>query len=326
MRLKKFARPKKGRGLGYMGAKRLISWEIGEEIEFQVPDFDVFVDAFGGGGSMSCEFLMRGKKVMYNDLDKGVHDVFKYAMNTEFEPEFYNELLISRAEFKKVLNKKHKTVIDNLKLLINSFGNRSEAYLYSKEFGELKFLLAKEILKDDAFGFRNYRKNSIFISKINNLEGRRSVEKNRLQQLEQLKQLEQLQRLQQLLKLNQLRNRREKDSIVFENLDYKSFITQQRNKKGVLYCDIPYKNTKDYSVGKFDHKKFFNFISEEAKYFKAVFVSSYQISDDGFKLVKEFKKKSTLASGTSLSGDNEKLYTLKDFELARQMDIFDYLS
>ena len=63
MRLKEFAKPKKGRGLGYMGAKRLISWAIGEEIEFQVPDFDIFVDAFGGGGSMSCEFLMRDKKL-----------------------------------------------------------------------------------------------------------------------------------------------------------------------------------------------------------------------------------------------------------------------
>lgn len=63
MRLKKFARPKKCRGIGCMGAERLISWEIGEEIEFQVPDFDVFIDAFGGGGSMSCEFLMRGKKL-----------------------------------------------------------------------------------------------------------------------------------------------------------------------------------------------------------------------------------------------------------------------
>ena len=326
MRLKKFARPKKGRGLGYVGAKRLISWEIGEEIEFQVPCFDVFVDAFGGGGSMSCEFLMRGKKVMYNDLDKDIYEVFRYVMNTEFEPEFYNGLLISSAEFNKILNKKHKTVIDNLKILINSFGNRSKAYLYSKDVGESKFLLAKEILKDDAFGFRNYRKNPIFISKINNLEGRRSVEKNRLQQLEQLKQLEQLQRLQQLLKLQQLRNCCKKNNIAFENLDYKSFIMKQRNKKSVLYCDIPYENTVGYSVGKFDHKKFFDFISEEAKYFKAVFISSYQILDNRFKIMKEFKKKSTLASGTSLDGDTEKLYTLKEFELARQMDIFDYLN
>lgn len=47
--IKKVCKTKKGRGLGYMGAKRLISWAIGEEIEFQVPDFDIFVDAFGGG-------------------------------------------------------------------------------------------------------------------------------------------------------------------------------------------------------------------------------------------------------------------------------------
>lgn len=317
MRLKKFAKPKKGRGLGYMGAKRLISWGIGEEIEFQVPDFDVFVDAFGGGGSMSCEFLMRGKKVVYNDLDANIYEVFKYVMSTNFKREFYKELLLDRKEFEKILKKKRRTTIDNLKLLINSFGNRSAAYLYSKENETLKFSLAKKILKDDVLAFRNYRKNPIFMSEISALS--LDIEKGRLQQLEQL---EQLQRLQQLRLLQQL----QPVEITFCNIDYMNFIKQQRNSKAVLYCDIPYKDTAEYSVGEFDHEKFFDFISQEAKYFKAVFISSYQISDNRFKLVKEFKKKSTLASGTALNGDTEKLYTLKDFELARQMDIFDYFN
>ena len=48
-RMKKFLRPKRGRGLGYIGAKRLISCDIGDEIEFQVTDFEIFVDAFGAG-------------------------------------------------------------------------------------------------------------------------------------------------------------------------------------------------------------------------------------------------------------------------------------
>ena len=105
-----------------------------------------------------------------------------------------------------------------------------------------------------------------------------------------------------------------------------NFIKQQRNSKAVLYCDIPYEDTAEFSVGEFDHEKFFDFISQEAKYFKAVFISSYQIADNRFKFVKEFKKKSTRASGTASAGDTEKLYTLKDFVLARQMDIFEYLN
>ena len=315
MRLKKFAKPKKGRGLGYMGAKRLISWNIGEEIEFQVPDFDIFVDAFGGGGSMSCEFLMRDKKVAYNDLSKNIYEIFKYVMSTEFEPEFYKKLLLSKAEFEEILDKRNKTVVDNLKLLINSFGNCSNAYLYNKENEKFKFSLSQEILKDDALGFKQYRRNPIFISKINNLKSRKNIEKNRLQQLERLQQLHQLR---QLSEVQQIKT----NKITFENLDYKSFIAQQRNKKAVLYCE----NAAGYSVGEFNHIDFFNFVSKEAKHFKGVFISSYQISDDRFQLVKEFKKKSTLSGGASSTGDTEKLYTLKDFELSRQMDIFDYIN
>ena len=318
MRLKKFARPKKGRGLGYMGAKRLISWDIGEEIEFQVPDFDVFVDAFGGGGSMSCEFLMRDKKVVYNDLDKNICDIFKYVTSTEFEPEFYSELLVSRDGFDEILGKKRKTVIDNLKLLINSFGNCSRTYLYSKANEKSKFLLAQEILKDDALAFKSYRKNPIFIAKVNDFKNRKDIEKNRLQQLERLHQLNQLRQLDEIQHI-------QTSKITFENLDYKSLIAQQRNQKAVLYCDIPYENTTEYAIGKFNHKEFFDFVSKEAKHFKAVFVSSYQISDDRFKLVKEFSKKSTLSGGTSSAGSTEKLYTLKNFKLSRQMDIFDYI-
>lgn len=318
MRLRKFAKPKKGRGLGYMGAKRLISWEIGEEIEFQVPDFDIFVDAFGGGGSMSCEFLMRDKKVAYNDLDKNIYEIFKYVMSNKFEPEFYRDLLVSSAEFKKILNKKHKTVIDNLKLLINSFGNCSTAYLYNKNNEEIKFSLAKEIVKDDAFSFKNYRKNPIFVARVKDLKDRKKVEENRIQQLERLQQLHQLKQLDEIQCIQNTK-------MSFENLDYKSFVKQQRNSKAVLYCDIPYEGTAEYAVGEFVHKKFFDFISREAKNFKAVFISSYRVSDDRFKLVKEFKKKSTLSGGTNSGGDTEKLYTLKDFELARQMDIFDYI-
>ena len=317
MRLKKFAKPKKGRGLGYMGAKRLISWAIGEEIEFQVPDFDIFVDAFGGGGSMSCEFLMRGKKAIYNDLDRDIYEIFRFVMETEFEPRFYNELLISSADFKKILKKERKTVIDNLKLLINSFGNCSTAYLYSNENEAFKYSLAKELLKSDALAFEKYRKNPIFISKISASSS--VVEKNRLQQLEQFQRLQQLQQLQQLRQL-------QPPKLAFYNLNYETLIKRQRNPNAVLYCDIPYENTVKYRVGEFDHKKFFDFISREAKYFKAVFVSSYQISDERFKLVKEFKKKSTLSGGTSSNGETEKLYTLKDFELSRQMDIFDYIN
>ena len=95
-RLKQFEKPKKGVGLGYRGAKRMISYKIGEEIEKRGVGDKIFLDAFGGGGSMSCEFLMRGWDVKYNDLDKSIHDVFKYVLTEKLD---LPTLIQTREEF-----------------------------------------------------------------------------------------------------------------------------------------------------------------------------------------------------------------------------------
>jgi len=42
-RLEQFKKPKKGVGLGYQGAKRMISYKIGEEIENEVWEIKFFL-------------------------------------------------------------------------------------------------------------------------------------------------------------------------------------------------------------------------------------------------------------------------------------------
>ena len=51
--------------------------------------------------------------------------------------------------FLELKKKKNKTVDDHIKLLINSFGNNSKGYLYSKKICHAKYKLALAIIKKE---------------------------------------------------------------------------------------------------------------------------------------------------------------------------------
>jgi DNA adenine methylase len=77
------------------------------------------------------------------------------------------------------------------------------------------------------------------------------------------------------------------------------------NLKGYLiYCDPPYKNTTGYSVGDFDHEKFWNVIRKWSKH-NMVLVSEYTAPRD-FKVVWKKKRIQTIA----LSKNNERVEKL----------------
>lgn len=80
--------------------------------------------------------------VIYNDLDKTITDMFIKVINVD--KDYINGLICSREEFFEIKNKEHKSTTDELKLLVNSFGNNKEQYIYSKEKSEFKYELAKK--------------------------------------------------------------------------------------------------------------------------------------------------------------------------------------
>lgn len=112
--------------------------------------------------------------------------------------EWVKTLMISRDEFMAIKKKEIKSVDDELKLLVNSFGNDRSSYLYSKELSDIKYNLAKQIVDiDDVFS--GYKQTDTYKNAVKQVE-----QLQRLQQLQQLTQLEQLQRLQQLEQLQEL--------------------------------------------------------------------------------------------------------------------------
>lgn len=301
---------RKGRALGlpYQGSKKKISKKIVEIIKQNFGTNKPVYDIFGGGGAITAECMLNGLEVHYNDLDKAITDMFQKVISEDRE--YLKTLIVSREVFFKIREKENKTVDDNLKLLVNSFGNDRKSYLYSKENSDLKYNLAIEIIKKhDAFD--NYRKTETY-QKAKHTFKDRSYQKTRLQALEnsqQLERLQQLQQLEQLGRIQQLERVQQLGQVKPTNLDYKDFSWVENS---ILYLDPPYEKTilKGYSINDFNSQDFYDWAYNMIKN-NIVLISSYEISDERFECVYEFKTaRSTYSSGTS-NNKTEKLFMVK---------------
>ena len=188
-------------GLPYQGSKKKISKKIIEIIKQNFGTDKPIYDIFGGGGAITEECILNGLEVHYNDLDKDITDMFQRVISKDRE--WVKTLVVSREEFVETKSKDDKTVDDNLKSLVNSFGNNKKDYLYSAQWSDMKYNLAIEIIKKHDV-FSGYKKTETYKeAKRQYDEGK--LEKNKvLQQLQQLGQLEQLQRMQQIQQIQQI--------------------------------------------------------------------------------------------------------------------------
>ena len=274
-------------GLPYQGSKKKISKKIVEIIKQNFGTDKPIYDIFGGGGAITAECILNGLEVHYNDLDKDITNAFERVISQDRE--WIKTLIVSRDEFFKIKEKENKTTDDFLKLLVNSFGNDKRSYLYSKEISDLKYNLAKEIIKKHDV-FSGYKQTETY---------KRSIEKyKQLQQLERLQQLEQLERLQKLNKIK---------------VTNKSYHTFSDVSGAILYLDPPYEgsNQKSY-INSFDSQEFYDWAFEMAKT-NIVIISSYSISDERFEVVYSFDKaRGTFQGGQSNKAKNEKLFMVKD--------------
>ena len=285
---------RKGRpiGLPYQGSKKKISKKIVEIIKQNFGTTKPIYDIFGGGGAITAECILNGLEVHYNDLDKDITNAFERVISQDRE--WIKTLIVSRTEFFEIKAKENKTTDDFLKLLVNSFGNKKASYMYNKEISDLKYNLAKEIIKKHDV-FSGYKQTETY---------KRSIEKyKQLEQFQRLQHLEQLQRLQQLEQLERL------DEVKATNKSYHTFSDVS---EAVLYLDPPYEGSYQKSyINSFDSQEFYDWAFEMAKN-NIVIISSYSISDERFEVVYSFDKaRSTLESGTR-NDKCEKLFMVKN--------------
>ena len=280
-------------GLPYQGSKKKISKEIVEIIKQNFGTDKPIYDIFGGGGAITAECLINGLEVHYNDLDHTITDMFQRVLS--MDREFLKTLIVSRDEFFKIREKENKTVDDELKLLINSFGNDRKTYLYSRKFSDLKYNLAIEIIKKHDV-FDGYKKTETYKNAYRPFDVGKE-KKNQV--LNQLKPLQQLERLQNI-NINNLE---------ITNHDYTHFSYLS---DAIIYLDPPYENTilEGYSISEFDNQSFYDWAYEMSKK-NIVLISSYEISDKRFECVYEFKTaRSTFQGGTN-NNKTEKLFMVK---------------
>ena len=102
--------------------------------------------------------------------------------------------------------------------------------------------------------------------------------------LEAVQSLQSLQRLQSLEKLQRL------------EVCSKSYDEIPIEKKSIIYCDIPYKDTDGYGID-FDYEKFYAWCAKQTE---PVFISSYEMPEKKFCCVKKITHRATLCSGAAL--------------------------
>lgn len=280
-------------GLPYQGSKKKISKKIVEIIKQNFGTDKPIYDIFGGGGAITAECLLNGLEVHYNDLDETATSMFQKVVSEDRN--YLKTLLMSRDEFFKIRDKENKTVDDELKLLINSFGNGRKTYLYSRKFSDLKYNLAIEIIKKHDT-FSGYRKTDTYKNAYRPFD---IGKEKKNQVLNQFKPLQQLERLQNI-NINNLE---------ITNHDYTHFSYLSDS---IIYLDPPYENTvlKGYSIHEFNSQPFYDWAYEMSKK-NIVLISSYEISDERFKCVYEFKNaRSTFQGGTN-NNKTEKLFMVK---------------
>ena len=316
-------------GFPYSGSKSAFA----DSLAMNFPKADHFYDLFGGGGSMTHFLLMNSKKfkhVHYNELDNKVFDLFKRAVNGDFNDDKFKPEWVSREDFFRLKDS------DPYVKYICSFSNNGSAYQFCEQVEPYKKSMHMAVvfnefddLAKEALGFsswpkgvnsinqkRFYLRQKIEFYRVNNRipkclhqfipnkQLQRLEQLERLQQLQQLKQLQQLERLERLQQLQQLERLEQLGNLVCTNLDYRSVEIENNS---VVYCDIPYLNaakTITYIKNGFDHSSFYDWALSR-KF--PIFISEYYMPDD-FTCVYTLEKRNLYSPSIKKNNINEKLY------------------
>jgi len=278
-------------GIPYQGSKQ----KIIAEFAHLFPKAKHFYDLFGGGFSVTHFMVQRRLKdyehFHFNEIRPGICELIQKAMRGEYSYKNFKIPWVTREEFFA------KKETDAFIKIIWSFGNNGNGYLFGADIENQKRSLHQAIIFDqfdslakEIIGFDKWPANIP-------MKGRRLFVRNRVVYLQKLgktkidKQLDRLQQLEQLERLERLEQLERLDRVNFYNLDYRKVPLEN---DAIIYCDIPYAETGEYDNNKhFNHKEFFEWADAQPQ---PVFISEYDVSDPRFKLIKEIKTKSKMAS------------------------------
>lgn len=257
-----------------MGSKN----SIAKKIIDLLPSADNFYDLFCGGCAITHCALLSDKynHVYANDIEPGLPQFFLDCVNGKYSN---NYRWISREDFYKLKD------TDLFVRYIWSFGNNERDYLYAKDIEGFKKALHYVKCFND---FSLFEKMGMSVGL-----GKKNENIYRLQSLEYFKRVKSLETLKNTERLK------------ISNNDYR-YVPIKDN--SVIYCDIPYKKTKKYVSGDFNHSEFFDWADMQQC---PVYISSYHVDDNRFSCVLETPKMSTFGKNQVVT---ERVYTQNRFK------------
>ena len=290
-------------GLPYKGSKN----KLAERIVNLLPRASHFYDLFSGGCAVAHCALTKGryKHVHINDINEMMPKAFVKALQGGFDDE---DRWISREEFFRLKD------TDPYVALCFSFGNNLKDYCYGKDIEPIKKAMHYAIffdsyeLSDSLIGvdLRPIRKCATRQEKyimakrlINNYPPR----------------------LESFERLLQVKNKAGKTScLTWSTKDYQDVTIEDNS---VIYCDIPYKNTGGY-VGKgsnFDYERFYEWCLKQTQ---PLFISSYEMPENDFKVIAEFARTDTQCATNNSKKVIERIFIprTQDIKLNSQLNLF----
>ena len=273
-------------GLSYVGSKGLIAEKL---VDF-LPKGNRLVDLFGGGCAITHCACSKNKykSYLYNELNLLVVNCIRKAIRGDFPDTFE---FLDKETFDK--RKDH----DPISAFCFSFSADLENYIYPPDM----------IYWANAMhNIRVFNDNTLFFSIGINTNGTFSDINNNFDEYiyKYTKYMESLgirvrdnrskhayceyvplNRFNRIKSLESLKN---KDITITQG----SYINYKYQEGDVVYCDIPYENTRNAYGSVFDYEQFYNWVASRPY---QVFFSSYDISDNRFYKVFETNKSSRIA-------------------------------
>lgn len=295
-------------GIPYMGSKSKLALDlIGA-----MPTGRRFVDLFGGGFAMShCAYLSgRFEEVYYNDINPLLVPLIQDAIDGKYSYDVFKPKFITREEFFE-----KKDTCGYVKYLW-SFSNEGKTYMFGRHIEDMKrkahdyvvfdifdaelegYIGKGRLTETDTTGRR------LELYKLFREHKATLKEKVRLEPLERLQQLGRLERLQQL--------EHDRGNLFGNNvkltLNTGNYTDYEYQEGDVVYCDIPYENTRGYNKENyFDHKAFYSWALTRDY---PIYISSYELPE-GFFCFFEKERRCLMNGSMSKSYKTEKLFTNK---------------
>lgn len=271
-----------------------------------------FVDLFGGGFAMShCAYLSgRFEEVYYNDINPLLVPLIQDAIDGKYSYDVFKPKFITREEFFE-----KKDTCGYVKYLW-SFSNEGKTYMFGRHIEDMKRKAHDYVVFDifdaeleDYIGKGRLTKTD---TTGRRLEFYKLVREHKATLKEKVR-LQQLERLQQLVGLQRLQQQNTTGGNLFGNnvkltLNTGNYTDYEYQEGDVVYCDIPYENTRGYNKEDyFDHKAFYSWALTRDY---PIYISSYELPE-GFFCFFEKERRCLMNGSMSTSYKTEKLFTNK---------------